>query len=187
MLIDKKNQLVFEKSNDRLNKNRWYTVLCIFAQMLFMAGKTRIGSHQNFDPSLLVATQKTLTDFREDEASTQKKGFSRTQILNILHQTFRENSFLLILAVNSPYLRPDNHIGWVKPTPLHQRILFIQGLIPEILIYVHLLHDINSPIPQFTNPRFLLCLLSRCVWLLLFRLCNTNANFFSICCLVDDS
>ena len=41
--------------------------------MLFMAGKTRIGSHQNFDPSLLVATQKTLTDFREDEASTQKK------------------------------------------------------------------------------------------------------------------
>ena len=143
-----------------------------------MAGKTRIGSHQNFDPSLLVATQKTLTDFREDEASTQKKSFSKTQILNILHQTFRKNSFLLILAVNSPYLRPDNHIGWVKPTPLHQWILFIQGLIPEILIYVHLLHDINSPIPQFTNPRFLLCLLSRCVWLLLFRLCNTNAIFF---------
>ena len=80
--------------------------------MLFMAGKTRIGSHQNFDPSLLVATQKTLTDFREDEASTQKKGFSRTQILNILHQTFRKNSFLLILAVNSPYLRPDNHMPY---------------------------------------------------------------------------
>ena len=73
--------------------------------MLFMAGKTRIGSHQNFDPSLLVATQKTLTDFREDEASTQKKKFFKNTNSQYFAPNFQEK--FIFIDFSSKFTLPQ--------------------------------------------------------------------------------
>ena len=63
----------------------------MFRQLLFWNGNQ--GNHQNFDSSLIVDTQVTLTDFHGDEAkknskmADSKKGqFSKSPILNFFSE-----------------------------------------------------------------------------------------------------
>ena len=61
--------------------DRKYTVLQMFMQVLFWAGNQ--GNHQNFDPSTILATQETLTDFHGNEAKKIQNGrLKKTECFN---------------------------------------------------------------------------------------------------------